>query len=377
MRACVLLALVAAGVAGGELPPGVVARVGPQDITIGELTRALLAREGADALVEWVRGHVEALDWGALPDEAVVMRVAGHELRKRELVAMLIASKGAKAREELIDIAVVEQALARAGIAIDDALLAATYRVMERDFQRRLRQQGQGYVDFASWLRVKQQQTVEQFLAQPAIRMLAGLHALVRRELAAEWDDRRLQAKLDAERARWDQRAGVDLAVIHLPWRRDAEGRISDEERLRLQGVANLIHRQLARGEVGFAQAWEAFGKAWDASGPGGRIGWVDAEGRREGDEEARRIPRALVQRAFAAEPPWPRLLPPVVHEGGVDIAEVWGKRPARAVTLAEVRGRMLDELFEQQVEERTKALIARLRREASIAYGSLPEALR
>lgn len=377
MRALLVLLLAAALRAGEALPPGVVARVGERDITIGELTRALLVREGADAIVDWVRGHLENLDWGALPEDAVVMRVGGHELRKRELVQTLIASKGAKAREELIDIAVVEQALARAGLVIDEAQLAATYRVMERDFQRKLRQQGQGYVDFASWLRVKQKMSVEQFLAQPAIRMLAGLHALVRRELAAEWDERRLQAKLDAERARWDQRAGVDLAVIHLPWKRAADGGISDEERIRLQSVANAIHRQLARRELGFAQAWEAFGKAWDASGPGGRIGWVDSEGRREDDPEARRIPRALVAKAFAAEPPWPRLLPPVVHDEGVDIAEVWGKRPARAVTLAEVKGRMLEELFEREVEERTKALIARLRREATIAYGSLPEALR
>ena len=199
-----LIALLAAALAAGEaqpLPPGVIARVGAADITLSQLTSALLRREGADALVNWVQGHVENLAWDELPDDAVVMTVGGHQLRKRELAAMLLKGKGAQVREELIDIAVVEQALARAGIAIDDALLAAEYRLMERDFQRRLKAQGQGHVDFASFLSVKEKMTVEQFLAQPAVRMLAGLHALVRRQIAGEWDDARLQAKLDAERS--------------------------------------------------------------------------------------------------------------------------------------------------------------------------------
>lgn len=371
--ACLLTALVCAG---EPLPPDAVARVGGTAITIGHLSRELLRREGADGLVDWVRGHIERLDWDALPDDAVVMAAAGHELRKRDLAALLMRDKGAAVREQLIDIAVVEQALAAAGIVIDDAVLAVEFRLMERAFQRKAAAKGQGHVDFASYLKAKEGQSVADFLAQPAVRMLAGLHQLVRREVRAEATDAALQARLDAERARWDQRAGVDLSVIHLPWRRDEQGRVTQEESVRLQSVGNLLHRQLATGEVPFAKVWDAFGKAWDASGADGRIGWVDAEGRRE-EETARRIPKGVVERAFAAEGPFPRLLPPHAHEGGVDLALVHGKRPARRVELAEVRERLLEDQLERELEARTKALVQRLRQAATIEYGSLPSARR
>ena len=374
-----LLLLAASLLLAGEvqpLPAGVIARVGAVDLTLPQLTQALLKREGADALMNWVQGHLESLAWEELNDDAVVMAVGGHALKKRDLAIMLIKEKGAKVREELIDISVVEQAVAKAGFALDDALLAAEYRLMERDFLRRLKAQGQGHVDFASYLKVKEKLSVEQFLAQPAVRMLAGIHGLVRQQIAREYDDAKLQAKLDAERVRWDERAAVDLAVIYMPWKRDAESRVTTEEQVRLQGVVNLLHRQIASKEVTFAKAWEAFGKAWDSSGPGGRISWVDAEGRR-GDDTARRIPKPLVERAFASEGQYPVLLPPHVHEAGIDLAQVLGKRPARGVTLAEVRDRLIQDLLEQELETRTKALVGKLRSEAAIAYGSLPEATR
>ena len=368
----VLTLLLAALCCGGEpLPAGTVARVGGTDLTTADLTRELLKREGADALLQWVQGHLEGIAWNDLGDDAVVMAVAGHELRKRDLAALLLKQDGAKVREQLVDIMVVEQAVAKAGIVFDDATLAAEFRLMERDFQRRMAKSGQGHIDFASYLKVKERLTVEQFLAQPAVRMLAGLHELARRQVARDYDDAKLQAKLDAERTLWDQRASLDLSVIHLPWKRDDNGAVSDAERIRLQSVANLIHRQIAAREVTFEKAWDAFGKSWDASGPGGRIGWVDLEGRRE-DETARRIPRNLVERAFASDGQLPILMPPAVHDAGVDLALVHAKRPARAVTLAEVRDRLLLDILEKELEGRTKTLVAELRRNAVIEYGSL-----
>ena len=379
MRPLLVLPLALALLHSGEappLPPGVIARVGTAEITLPHLSQALLKREGADALMNWMQGHLDGLAWGELNDDAVVLAVGGHELRKRDLAAMLIKEKGAKVREELIDISVVEQAVAKAGFTIDDALMEAEFRLMERDFQRRLQAQGQGHVDFASYLQVKEKLTKEQFLTQPAVRMLAGIHGLVRRQIASEHDDARLQAKLEAERARWDERASVDLAVIHLPWRRDAAGKVTTEAQVELQGVANLLRRQIAAKELTFAKAWEAYGKAYDASGPGGRVGLVDAEGRRA-DESARRIPKPLVERAFDADGPFPVLLKPHVHEAGIDLAQVLGKRPARAVTLAETRDRLIQDLLERELEARTKALVAKLRSEAAIVYGSLPDATR
>jgi hypothetical protein len=371
--ACLLTILACAGEA---LPPDAVARVGTTVITTTQLTNELLHREGAEELLNWMQTALERIDWNSMPDDAVVLSVAGHEMRKRELATALLQDKGAKVREQLIDIAIVEQALAKAGVVLDDAAMAVEFRLMERNFQRTLAGQGQGHVDFASWLHVKENLTVEQFLAQPAVRMLAGVHQLLRQEVRAEYDDAKLQAKLDAERARWDQHASVDLSVIFMPWKKNADGQVTPEEQARLQSVANIIHRQITTKEVTFAKAWDAFAKAWDASGPDGRIGWVDADGVRS-DEGARRIPKPVVDRAFACDGPFPVLLPPHVHAAGIDIALVHGKRPERRVALGEVRERLLQDLLEHDLESRTKALIARLRKQASIEYASIPGATR
>lgn len=370
------LAAAALASAADPLPPGVVARVNGASITAAQLGREMLRREGTDALLNWMQGHLEKLDWDEIADEAVILQVAGHQLRKRELAEMLAREKGAKVREQLIDIAIVEQALAKAGIVLDDAAMGAEYRLMERDFHRRMTDKGQGHIDFASWLRVKEKMEVQAFLAQPAVRMLAGVHELVRREVRQEHDDAKLQAMLDADRARWDQRAGVDLSIIFMPWKRDAAGAVTPEEQARLQSVANIIHRQLVTREVTFAKAWDAFAKAWDTYGADGRIGWVAGDGARE-DPGLRRIPLPVVERALAARGPYPVLLPPHVHAAGIDIALVHGKRPARRVELAEVRERMIQELAERDLEARTKAVIARLRREADVQYGSLAGAAR
>lgn len=371
--AVLLLATLLAAGDAPPIPPGAVAVVGGQPITLARLELDLLRREGSDAVVQWVASSLETIDWAAMADDAVVMQVGGHQLRKRELVTMLLKSKGAQVREEMVSIAIVEQAVAKEGVVVDDRLLGTEYRLMERSFQRKRNASGQGYLDFGSFLRVKEHMDAEQFLAQPAVRMLAGVHELVRRKLAAEWDDARLQAKLDAEHARWDQRAGVDLAVIHIPWRKNAQGQVTDEEKVRLQGVANLIWRQISAKDTTFAKAWEAFGKSWESSGPDGRIGWVDRDGGRE-DPAARRIPAKLVERAFAVEGQLPQLLPPCVHEEGVDIAMVHAKRPPRPVTLAEVRTRMFEDILETVLEERTAALVSELRKAAAVEYASLPD---
>lgn len=358
------------------MPPDAVAVVGGETITMSRLETEMLHREGADAVVQWVSASLEDLDWAAMADDAVVMQVGGHQLRKRDLLGMLLQSKGAAVREELVSIAVVDQAVAKAGIVVDDALLAGEYRLMERSFQRKRRESGQGYLDFGSYIRAKEHMDSAQFLAQPAIHMLAGLHELARQRLHREWDDTKLQAKLDAEHARWDVQPGVDLAVIHIPWKRDAAGKVSDEEQVRLQSVANLIWRQLNAKETTFTKAWEAFGKGWDASGPGGHVGWVDRSGNRS-DGGSRQIPAKLVERAFAFDGQLPAMLPPCAHQDGVDIAELLGKRPGHAVTLAEVREQMIEDLLESSLEERTKTLVAELRQAAAVRYASLPDLIK
>ncbi|MEK7414085.1 MAG: hypothetical protein AAB263_12290 [Planctomycetota bacterium] len=358
--------------AGEALPPDAVARVNGQVISLRQLTGELLRREGADVVLQWVQTHLEGLDWNALSDNDVVMTVAGHTLRKCDLSQMVLRDKAAKVRDELVDIMIVEQALVAEGVLVDDAALASEFRLMERAFQRRIADSGKGYVDFASYLKAKEKMTVQQFLAQPAVRMVAGLHQIVRKRVSNAWDDGKLQAKLERERSRWNQQAAVDMSIIHWPFH-DPKNGTSRDNQLK---AAESLYVQIATKQTTFANSWNVFGKGWDASGPDGRVGWVNREGRRS-DDGSRRVPPEVLEYAFKHHGPFPVLLRPITHKNGIDIVLLHGEREARAVTLAEVRAQMMEDIFESELEEQTKTCIIELRQAASKEFASLPAVLR
>jgi hypothetical protein len=382
MRLCclILAPLLTAGEAPAPpLPPDAVARIGERVITLRELETSLLRKEGQEQVLDWAAEQLAKLDWANLPDDAVVLSVAGHELRRRDLALSLLRKDTAKVREELIGIAIVEAELQRQGIVIDDALLASEYRMMEREFHRTLKAKGQGHIDFASYLKAREQMSAEDLMRQPSTRMAAGLHELVRRRILAELDDARLQAHLDANRQVYDIPESVDVSIIHIPYQKQPDGGVAQDEQIKRQVNANIIRRSIEKGELTFAKAWEAFGKGWDpvTDGAPGRVGWVARDGRRLADENARPIPGEVVARAFAAEG-LPALLPPVIHATGVDVVRVDARRAARSVTLAEVRDRIRQDLLEGDLKARTEALLSELRRTGPpVEYGSIPELIR
>lgn len=368
-----LLAVLALPLSAAD--PAVVAEVDGQAITRRQVEDALLRKEGADLVQELVQRRLDGLDWAGLADDDLLVELGGARITRRQLAAHLLAGKGAQARQELVEIAVVEQALRREGILVTDTLVAAEWARMRRRFEAQ--QAGKAErVDFDAYLRARERMSPEQFRAQPGFRMLAGIHALVLKRARAELDEAALRRRFDADPERFRQHEAVDLQALFMPWRSEPgpDGRplVAADERERLGGVAASIWGSIARGEVPFERSWTAFGRSWDPeAGPGGRIGWVGRDGRRE-QPGSRAVARPAIERAWEAAAGYPALLPPVAAEDGVWILRVLGRRAERAPVFAEVRERVFDDLVDEQLEARTKALLADLRGAARVQWHAL-----
>lgn len=378
MRRLALAACAACILPLAAAEPAVVAEVDGQPITRRQVEDALLRKEGAEQVQQWVERRLDALDWAGLADGDVLLELGGERITRGQLARRLLAAKGVQARQELVEIAVVEQALRREGILVTDALVAAEWARMRRRFEQQ--QAGKAErIDFDAYIRARERMTPEQFRAQPGFRMLAGIHALVAKRARAELDEAALRARFDADPERFRQHEAVDLQVLFMPWRSepgpDGAPVVSADERGRLAVVAAGVWRSIQRGEVPFERSWEAFGRSWDPeAGPGGRIGWVERDGRRE-QPGSRMVARPLMDQAWRVAAGFPVLLPPIAAEDGMWIARVLGRRAERAPVFGEVRERVFDDLLDGQLEARTTALLADLRRTARVDWRALAPA--
>lgn len=356
----------------------VVAEVDGQPITLRQLEDALLRKEGADQAQKWLERRLESLDWASLADDDVLIELGGERLTRKQMARLLAQSHGSKVLQELVEIAVVEQALHREGIVVTPTLVDIEWARMRRKHQAV--QEGRSErVDLDTLIRSRERMEPERFRAQPGFRMLAGIHALVAKRARAELGDEALRARFDQDPQAYRQREAVELQAIFLPWRtaKDAAGRtvVPAEERERLGSVAMSLAGQIARGETPFEQAWTLFGRTWDPeAGAGGRIGWITADGMRE-QRGSRVVPKQALGPAWEVTKGFPALLPPAAAEDGVWILRVLGRRAERAPVFAEVRGRVFEDVLDAQLEERTRALLSELRKGARVAWKGLPAA--
>jgi hypothetical protein len=365
--------LLAAGLLAAEAGPSAstpVVVVGGEPITVRELEDSLLAREGSDQLHTWLREALDGIDWRRLPDDAPVVTIGNRTLTRRQLALDLLGRQGAEVREELIGIRMVDQALRREGITIDDAALEKEWERIDKGFQDAMAAKGQAAVPFAQYLQASQGKTKAQLLAEPGFRMAAGLHLLVDRQVTGELTEADIDGWFTAHRARFDQPEAIDISLITIPYRSQPA---EPEERQRLLGVMRSLHAAISRGQPDFSRAWQAYGKAYDPKAADGRVGWVLADGSRS--DGGRAIPAAVLREAWAAKPP--RLMEPVGHDTGVDLVLVHGRRPFVAASAAAVRTRVVAELVADRRPARTQRLLSDLRRATAVDYFSLPDAIR
>ncbi len=374
--------LLAAVLTAADAPPAPavagansVALVNGVPITLRQVEDSLLAKEGKEAVQAWVDQHLDRIAWDRLTEDDPILSIGFNKITRRELAAALVAKGAGKVRDDLINIAIVDQALAKAGVLVTDTQVRTTWERMARKFHEDMGKKGNTSVDLASWIKTKEGMTIAEFQAQPGFRMLAGLQALVHQRAASEFSDEVLRAAFAGRPERYREVEAVDLSTLSIPFRGApaADGKVTVDraERERLSSVMDSLFRQISSGQVSFERTFEVFGKGWDAgAGPGGRVGWVPRNGHRlDGQPLSDEVMRVAWDVAR-----FPALLPPLMDGRGITLALVHGHRPQRDPDFAAVKERVRADLIDETLERRTEVLLKELRDATTIEYRSLSE---
>jgi len=359
--------------------PLAVATINGQALTLREVEDALLRKEGTDLIEEWVHDHLQKLDFAELKDDDIILSIGFNKIGRRELADALLRKGAGKVRDELINIRLVEQAIAASGITIGETEIDATWERMKRKFEENQAKTPDGTrIDFVNYLNVKEKMTPEIFRAQQGFRMLAGLQALVHFKAKDEWKDDELRAWFATHLDRYRQLEGVKLSLIAIPYQPQpgAGGRpeITAAERERLMKVMDSLYAQISSKQVPFGQVWALYARGYDNDvGPGGHAGWVDRTGKRK-DPKARPLGTDLMATAWEITK-FPTLLPPLAAgDWGVEIVQVEAHRPAKEPVYEDLRATVKADRIDESLEQRTEALLNQLRHDAKIDYASLPD---
>lgn len=365
----------------GAVESPAIATIDGKPLTLRELEDTLLRSEGADLVEEWVHHQLEALDFTKLQDDDVILAIGFNKITRREIADSLLRKGVGKVRDELINIRIVDQAVADAKITVGPEQLDATWERMRVNFEEGQAKVNDTRVDFVNFLSVKYKMTPEQWRAEPGFRKLAGLQALVHSLAKEEWKDDDLRVWFESHRERYRVTEGIDLNLIALPYRAqpgaDGKPEITPEEREGRMLAATQLYTQIKTGQLTFAKAWTFYAKGFDPDvQEGGYAGFVDRQGRRDGaTARTRLLGSDLVATAFNYRLR-PMLLPPMASDWGVELAEVRGYRRAKDPTYEEVRDRVLADRIDETLEARTQGLLTSLRAKAKIEYASLPEVI-
>lgn len=359
--------------------PLAVATINGQALTLREVEDALLRKEGTDLIEEWVHDHLQNINYSALKDDDIILSIGFNKIGRRELADALLRKGAGKVRDELINIRLVEQAIAAAAITVSDADIDATWERMKRKFEeQQAKTPDATRIDFINYLNVKEKMTPEVFRAQQGFRMLAGLQALVHFNTKDEWKDDELRAWFATHLDRYRQLEAVKLSLIAIPYQPQpgAGGlpEITAAERERLMKVMDSLYTQIFSKQVPFGQVWALYARGYDPDvGAGGRIGWVDRAGKRK-DSKARTLGRDLMATAWEITK-FPTLLPPLAAgDWGVEIVQVEAHRPAKEPVYEDLRATVKADRIDETLEQRTEALLNQLRHDAKIDYASLPD---
>ncbi len=355
-----------------------VALIDGKPITLRQVEDALLKKEGSEQLEEWVHAHLEHIDWSKLSDDEVILAIGGTQLKRKELAVSLLKSGTGKVREDLINITLVENALVKQGVTIDQQAIDSAFASMERKFKSTQKDKSQ-QIDFASYIQAKEGLPPDEFKKQAGFRMFAGVRALVVKRAREELSDADRMLWFDGHRARYDQREGVELSDIFLPYypRKDKDGKdvVDEDERNRLMSLVLGLFVNIRDGKQEFALTWSAFSKGRDPdTAEGGKLGWVGHDGTRA-NPAARVIPKQVVDLAFAVTK-FPTLLQPELGPNGIDLVRVDAHREAKLATYDEVKERVFQDLLEEQLDDRTQRMMGDLRRAADIQMKSIPDAI-
>jgi hypothetical protein len=357
----------------GEKP---VVLVNGEPITLREVEDEMLSKEGAEKIEELVHAELEHMKWNALKDTDTLVSMANWRLSRGSLVAQMLGEQAGPIRRALMQYKVIDQALKKAGVSIDEQAIKAEIARMEAKLQKDIEKQGHSdvKVDLATYIQQKEKISLEEYTKQQGFRMLAGLHQLVEKQARAEIDDEELRAFLADHYQKYRTSEAVDLAIIYIPFPTDTP--LTSSVRQKHMQLMTDLYNEIVNKKKTFAKTWEWLASSYDSAGPGGSIGWVLKSGKRE-IPGRRTIPKEVIEQAFASKEPFPVLLPPIETEDGGEIVEVRGHRKSQEPDLAVLRERILADCVADQLEMRTRSLSKKLYDDAEMEYVSMPDLIR
>jgi hypothetical protein len=370
--------------AGNPAPAGTsnvgtapVALVDGHAISLREVEDTLLKQEGVQQLMSMLDEQFKLTNWERLGDRDILIQTNSWRVNRVSVAAQLLKQKAGDAREDLIGIMLVRNALTKEGVVINDALIANEVKRMEKRHYEGLEARKQPYMDFRAFIEQTQKVPFEQYIAQEGFRMGAGIRALVERRAAAQLTDEQLKEWFDSHIDRYRVQAAVDISSIYIPYKTtkgpDGKDLVTQEEKDRLMNVMAGLHQSVFKRQVSFERNFQVFGRPYEQNADaGGRLGWVNRDGSRP-TKGARRVSQRAMDEAFAAQPPYPVLLAPIASELGMDLLLVHARRVGKEPVFAELRAQLVADIVDNELAARTKRVLDDLRRAAVIDYRSLP----
>lgn len=346
-------------------------------ITLREVENALLKQEGVQQLMTMLDEQFKRTDWEKLGDHDTLVQTNTWRVSRVSVAAQLLKQKAGDAREDLIGIALVRNALAKEGVVVDDALIANEIKRMEKRHYEGLEARKQPYVDFRAFIEQTQKVQFDEYVRQEGFRMGAGIRSLVERRAAAELSEEQLNEWFTKHLERYRVQAAADVSVIYIPYQTskgpDGKELVTQAEKDRLMGVMIQLHQSIFKRQVSFERNFQIFGRPFEQNADaGGRLGWVNRDGSRP-LKGARKVAQRAMDEVFAAQPPYPVLLSPVTSEQGIELVLVHARRAGKEPVFAEVRAQVVADIVDSDLAPRTKRVLGDLRRASVIDYRSLP----
>ena len=364
-----------AAIVDGSAP---VAKINGEAITLRDLEDALLKKEGVEQVQDLMTRQLATTDWATLKDNDVIVATSTWRLSRVMTAAQLLRNKAGPAREDLIGIKLVEQAMKKEGVVVDQAAIAEEVKRTERRLHDSLEARKQPYVDFAAFIQQTQKMSLEEFVQQPGFRMGTALHILVQRRAKAEVPEAELKEYFAAHIERYRVQAAADISDIFIAYQtaKGADGKdtVTQAEKDRLMDVMRQLHVLIFKRQTSFERNFALFGRGFDPNADAnGRLGWVNRDGTRP-IKGSRAVSKRAMDEAFAVQPPYPVLIEPVAGENGIDLMLVHARRPGKEPDFAELKDRLISDIVDAEIEPRTKRLLDQMRRAANIEYLSMPE---
>ena len=355
-----------------------VALVDGHPITIRQVEDTLLKKEGVEQLIGMLDESLKQTNWAALRDHDILAQINSWRVTRISVAAPLIKEKADSAREDLIGIALVQNALAKEGVTIDDTLIANELKRMEKRHIAAQEARKQPYVEFRTMIEHEEKMPLEQYLSQPGFRMGAGVRVLVERRAKDQLTDDQLKEWFAKHIEQYRIQDAVDVSAIYIPFERvkAADGKdkpATQDERDAKMGIMINFHQSIFQNKMTFEKIFRTFGKAYDQhASADGRLSWVNRDGSRP-IKGSRSLATNVMNEAFAAQPPYPQLLSPIVSESGIDLIKVHARRLGQEPVFADMKSQLISDIVDRELPARTKKVLDELRRTALIEYRSLP----